>query len=397
MIRKIFFISIAGLITVLFLGCGGKEGKTGKPKVWASFVMGSVEKSRDLSASGWQKLNVNDELSVNNVVRTKSDSMCELSSEESVLKVMENSVVVLKDVFSKDSKVMSWQVEEGKIGAIVRKLVGGSEFRVSTASAVMAVRGTEFVVERTKGKTTLLVKKGKVLMAPKVEGVPEDELIAKAAVPIESGEKGELSDEQVKKLSEEVKKGVPVEKAVKKVKAVPKKVKVSQEELKELDKLLREVKGGQGESGRIMNRGETEEEHLEKLKEETAGGKTEAEKITERGKGKSEEEYVEEVKRRAVGGKTEAEKIMERTKGKSEEQLAEEAKKKVTGGRKTKASEIIEESQNKTEEETAEDLLKRVKGGKSRRVVDTKKSDTSQQGETEEDEASSLLNRIKGR
>jgi hypothetical protein len=115
------------------------------------------------------------------VLKTAEDSSAKvLMADQSVLDLNPSTELKLEDYKPKDgaNREISISVPLGKLRASVTQgLQGSGKFKIRTHSAVMGVRGTEFVVE-DEGKTSLTVLHGKVEIGSPSDGAPKPEAVA---------------------------------------------------------------------------------------------------------------------------------------------------------------------------------------------------------------------------
>jgi hypothetical protein len=109
---------------------------------------------------------IGDDLFSGAVVSTGADSIAELIlRDKSVMKIGRNTVVTLEELPPREGASDSiFSLVSGTIRSRVNKMIGsGSSFEIRTPSAVMGVRGTDFMIALTAGKElSVTVLEGRV-------------------------------------------------------------------------------------------------------------------------------------------------------------------------------------------------------------------------------------------
>ena len=118
-----------------------------------NFVVGEVS----VVADGQQKAaQAGDPITQGMVVKTGKNSVVDIYFSGSVIRILENSSVVMKELIKElqtNKELSEFYVEKGKLfSKVSRKLTEGEKFKVSTPTAVAGVRGTEFLVERMRAR-----------------------------------------------------------------------------------------------------------------------------------------------------------------------------------------------------------------------------------------------------
>jgi hypothetical protein len=127
------------------------------------FIIGEVKVKQISDVETWNNLTLNSELKEKDVIRTGAKSLCEIILPDgSVTKILENSTLELSHLKSSttDSGIELF-ARVGKFFFSIKKMMSTS-FKIKSPVAVMAVRGTEFLVVSQSGKTEVLVKSGKI-------------------------------------------------------------------------------------------------------------------------------------------------------------------------------------------------------------------------------------------
>jgi len=146
--------------------CFGSSWVYETTSVSVQFVIGQVEYSTKSDPSK-KRLGLSTSLFAGDRVFTKLESRVELKMfDGSIIKVGENSLFTIEEMKKEDeSSSMSFGLSFGNVWAKFKKIFSSSSSRdISTPTAVVAVRGTEFGVEvdPATGKTKVKVKEGRV-------------------------------------------------------------------------------------------------------------------------------------------------------------------------------------------------------------------------------------------
>jgi outer membrane protein assembly factor BamB len=158
-----------------------------------TYVSGDVDVNR---GGGWNILDVDDMVSLDNRIRTESESFCELQfSDFGIIRVQENTELAVGDVCLVENKNrVNVNLDEGRLLCKVSKLTKGEKFQVKTRTALAGVRGTEFMVATHRDESvSLAVKEGTVTVVPTRVAEKIDEI------------KVELKTETARSVLEEIK------------------------------------------------------------------------------------------------------------------------------------------------------------------------------------------------
>lgn len=160
---KVLKLLIITSITMVFMGSSFLRESE---EVKVQFLIGMVEFSQK-SEVRKQRLGRSIKLYAGDKIYTKLESRVELKMfDGTIIKVGENSLFTINKMEKKEeSSKMSFGLSFGSIWAKFKKVFSSdSERKISTPTAVVAVRGTEFGVEvdPQTGKTKVKVKEGKV-------------------------------------------------------------------------------------------------------------------------------------------------------------------------------------------------------------------------------------------
>lgn len=130
-----------------------------------TYVEGRVDSLRPDSEMG-MPLRQGDTIAVGDAVRTKSNSKLEVTfSDKSVLRVAQNSKVVVKDYQLDENdrrKTASLSVERGKVRTIIAKMPRAADFIISTPNASGTVKGSDIFTSYQAGNSGMLVADGKL-------------------------------------------------------------------------------------------------------------------------------------------------------------------------------------------------------------------------------------------
>ncbi len=142
-----------------------------------------------------QPAKIGDSIKQGMTIKTGPKSVVDVFFNENVVRILENSTVVMTELVknvSEDKSSSEFYVENGKMfSKVTRKLVDGEKFRVNTPTSVAGVRGTEFMVEEDNGKSTVSCIEGVVVV--KESGSDDSSFKEVEAGKEASVEKGKLS------------------------------------------------------------------------------------------------------------------------------------------------------------------------------------------------------------
>lgn len=128
---------------------------------------------KTLGSEEWTKVTMNQTLQNGDTVKTGAKAYVSLDLDGNIMKIEENSSVVVSQDVDGDEKVDSLDMHYGNLQLKMNKLKkSNSGFKVNTVASVAAVRGTEFtVLTGYNGDTILQVTKGKVEMTGKTKSL----------------------------------------------------------------------------------------------------------------------------------------------------------------------------------------------------------------------------------
>ena len=155
-LKKRFYVQLLIICAaVLFAAsCSKKE-----EKVYVSFFTGAV--TIETAGEEASPVKVMDEVKDGDVIETGDKSYVIIQTGGGlIIRFDSDTRVVFESISSLEKRELS--LNRGKVVSRVSKLKKGSEYNIKTPTAVASVRGTEFLTEYEKGKTTVAVGKGKV-------------------------------------------------------------------------------------------------------------------------------------------------------------------------------------------------------------------------------------------
>ncbi len=163
-----------GLIAILILISAQFSCK--KEAEMALKIQSFVGDVKIVKASGETVPSIGDSLEPADAIKTGEQSMADLLLGESgLIRVNQNSAVTVASLVGQPADDTEVAMDEGKIFVTMSKLKKG-EFKVKTATAVIAVRGTSFRVTSSKEKARLDVVKGTVKVKPVKDGEVVEEV-----------------------------------------------------------------------------------------------------------------------------------------------------------------------------------------------------------------------------
>lgn len=156
-------------VAVLFgaVSCGPKKTVKGEgPAYMIDLYQGTVQVSRD-GGKNWIQAEPEMKLSENDWIKTGPGSFCDLIlPDRGICRVSENTLLTIATLKPKSEK---FSVQRGKVVLnITKKLESDESFEVETAAAVLAVRGTQFLVDSDGEKVSAQVKEGTVAVRRKM-------------------------------------------------------------------------------------------------------------------------------------------------------------------------------------------------------------------------------------
>jgi hypothetical protein len=161
------------ILFAILLACAPAEKPVSKPeKPMAVLAVHSGDVLvNDAKAVAGQELKQGD------IVRTGSGKASVVFFEGTVLRLNENTEIVVKEV-ERAARRVSLRQTVGQTWSRILKISGIKEYSIETPNTVATVRGTGFALKVEDGDTKIAVKKGKVHVASYVEEV----MVAEAVV-----------------------------------------------------------------------------------------------------------------------------------------------------------------------------------------------------------------------
>lgn len=139
---SVFFLAV---IIGFAAGCG-REAVDEHAEV--SFMIGEVL-INSVSAEIGTLINQED------TITTSSGAFCDVKIGDSIIRIRENSKVVFATLFKSDTAEDTMlHLDHGRMLSKPKRLLRNESFKVSTPTAVAAVRGTQFIVEADTAQTT---------------------------------------------------------------------------------------------------------------------------------------------------------------------------------------------------------------------------------------------------
>ena len=165
--KKIISLIAVTLLLFQFTSCkkGDKAAdiETIKNDGIINFLTGNVNIIEDDKAV---KANVGDKITQGMIIQTEAKSVVDIHFEGSVIRILENSSVIMKELvknLSDNKELTELYVQKGKMfSQVTRKLTVNEKFSVRTPTAVAGVRGTEFLVDEENGKSRISCVEGQV-------------------------------------------------------------------------------------------------------------------------------------------------------------------------------------------------------------------------------------------
>lgn len=147
---KVFFLAVSLVIFPLFLA----RCAWGLDPDWklVARVTGTVE-SQKAQQDSWNFIWESRMLKDGDKARTSANSRAKIClADQSVLTIGENSLVEMSEFkMTPQSRIVKLKLEFGKLRSRVEKFLGKeSRFEVTTPNAVLAARGTDFLVDQEK-------------------------------------------------------------------------------------------------------------------------------------------------------------------------------------------------------------------------------------------------------
>jgi hypothetical protein len=143
--------------------------KPSSQQALVTFMTGEVYVYRN---NEWLYMEIGELLIKDDILKVVENSFCELQfGEEAVIRLQENTVLEMNSIFhSEDATDIELDIMLGTVLCKVDELKEDEKFQVTTATTVLGVRGTEFLVNSSRIQTILAVRKGVVqVVRPQVD------------------------------------------------------------------------------------------------------------------------------------------------------------------------------------------------------------------------------------
>jgi hypothetical protein len=177
--------SVLALVSAgaLFASCMKKEGPA---RAVATFIVGTVTVEREGAPA--RPLRHKEALRPGDLVRTGAGSMLAIQlGTESVIRVDADTSLIVSSIM--DEAGTRLNLERGRVLSRLRHLSKGTDFRISTKTAIAAVRGTEFSVTSGAQESVVAVNDGTVDVT-KATG----SAVGEKTVPVEVGKAAVVKD-----------------------------------------------------------------------------------------------------------------------------------------------------------------------------------------------------------
>jgi hypothetical protein len=119
------------------------------------------------------KANVGDKITQGMTVNTGAKSVVDIFFEGSVIRILENSSVVMKELtknLSNNKELTELYVQNGKVfSQVTKKLTENERYKITTPTSVASVRGTEFLVNEENRKSKISCVDGTVAVRDALE------------------------------------------------------------------------------------------------------------------------------------------------------------------------------------------------------------------------------------
>ncbi|XDD48795.1 lipoprotein LipL45 [Leptospira sp. WS92.C1] len=188
--KKLLIVSSIAMVAgiLVFSACKkpteNSQAATGKENSPSAVVVFSIGEAKILHADlTEEKATLGASLKTGDKVTTKEKSKVDIQfADGSAIRISENSIIDFDglSINSKGNSDTRLALVSGKVFAKVNKASKEDQFSVVTPTAIAGVRGTSFIVERSKSdKATVKVLDGSVAVAPRVaalEGLSDEEI-----------------------------------------------------------------------------------------------------------------------------------------------------------------------------------------------------------------------------
>jgi hypothetical protein len=177
---------------VLGLGCIREKGGDLSKII---FMIGEVTKNN-------AAVQIGDPVHERDVIRTGADSFCDIKIGESLIRVKQNTRVLMSSLVRKGAaENISIDLGVGKLLCKPKKLLKSESFLIKTPTAIAGVRGTQFTVEADANSTSRIkVFEGHVKVAKRIRYLdPSISEVLKMAPEVNKDEKVIITKPEVEK------------------------------------------------------------------------------------------------------------------------------------------------------------------------------------------------------
>ncbi len=280
--KKIICLTGIVVLSGILFSCKQKEEKVPAQGI-VNFFAGKVS----VIESGKERpIKVGDAVKEGMTIVTGVKATAELYFEGSVVKVLENTSIEIKQLFADNqtnAETSEFYVQKGKIfSSVTKKLVKDSSYKIKTPTTIAAIRGTDFMVSEEKGKANVACTEGKVEVrdatvkeSDVVQLEAGQEVEVKAGEPLSVRDLSEMNKrniENIKKEIREMRKEIrrEFEEQRKLIREAVKKQKVMNKEMVENQKAMdkQNIENVKKETKEIMNsiKGDVDEQKAESKK-----------------------------------------------------------------------------------------------------------------------------------
>ncbi len=147
--------------------------KPAQTRALCKVVVGNV-----LVQRGKDSINLTNGMEVlqSDTIVCKKGSMAVIEIGSATLRIDENSEVSIDSLQQTQVLSLATSMDKGILYATVRKLQKGDSVLVKTKTAVAGIRGTSFMVKSDSRSTKLVVLDGRVLLAPRIQDMPQEDI-----------------------------------------------------------------------------------------------------------------------------------------------------------------------------------------------------------------------------
>ncbi|MCX8125173.1 MAG: PQQ-binding-like beta-propeller repeat protein [Spirochaetes bacterium] len=140
------------------------------------------------------------------------ESMAVIEVGSATVRIDQNSEVTIDTLQQTQVLSLAASMNKGILYAAVKKLYKGDSLLVKTKTAVAGVRGTTFLIQSDSRLTKLIVVDGKVLLAPRVAGVPPEQI---HGIAVDAGKSCVIDTKTLESIQQSVEeKKIPLDQAI---------------------------------------------------------------------------------------------------------------------------------------------------------------------------------------